>query len=60
MVGRVRACSPCGAADGSRAGWMNINTSDIVFNPPAELQGKINVVPEMADVMALAIPGLAA
>ena len=33
----------------------DINTSDIVFNPPAELQGKINVVPEMADVMALAI-----
>lgn len=33
----------------------DINTSDIVFNPPAELQGKINVVPEMSDVMALAI-----
>jgi spermidine/putrescine transport system substrate-binding protein len=33
----------------------DINTSDIVFNPPPELQGKINVVPEMADVIALAI-----
>ena len=33
----------------------DINTSDIVFDPPAELQGKINVVPEMADVVALAI-----
>lgn len=33
----------------------DINTSDIVFNPPPELQGKINVVPEMIDVMSLAI-----
>jgi spermidine/putrescine transport system substrate-binding protein len=33
----------------------DINTSDVIFNPPAELQGKINVVPEMSDVMALAI-----
>jgi spermidine/putrescine transport system substrate-binding protein len=33
----------------------DINTADIIFNPPAELEGKINVVPEMSDVMALAI-----
>jgi len=33
----------------------DINTSDVIFNPPPELQGKINVVPEMSDVMALAI-----
>ncbi len=31
------------------------NTSDIVFNPPEELKGKINVVPEMGDVLSLAI-----
>jgi spermidine/putrescine transport system substrate-binding protein len=31
------------------------NTSAIFLDPPAELVGKVNVVPEMADVMALAI-----
>jgi spermidine/putrescine transport system substrate-binding protein len=31
------------------------NTSAIFMNPPAELVGKINVVPEMGDVMALAV-----
>ncbi len=31
------------------------NTSEIFLNPPAELVGKVNVVPEMNDVMALAI-----
>jgi spermidine/putrescine transport system substrate-binding protein len=31
------------------------NTSAIFMDPPAELTGKINVVPEMGDVMALAI-----
>jgi spermidine/putrescine transport system substrate-binding protein len=31
------------------------NTSDIFLNPPPELVGKVNVVPEMADVMAMAI-----
>lgn len=31
------------------------NTSDIWLNPPEALKGKINVVPEMNDVMALAI-----
>ena len=33
----------------------DVNTSAIIFDPPPELQGKINVVPEMGDVMALAI-----
>ncbi|MBJ6373223.1 extracellular solute-binding protein [Sedimentitalea arenosa] len=33
----------------------DINTSAIFLDPPEELAGKINVVPEMGDVMALAI-----
>jgi len=33
----------------------DINTSAIFMDPPDELKGKINVVPEMGDVMALAI-----
>lgn len=33
----------------------DIHTSALVFDPPEELQGKINVVPEMNDVMGLAI-----
>ena len=33
----------------------DIDTSSIAFNPPPELVGKINVVPEMNDVMALAV-----
>jgi spermidine/putrescine transport system substrate-binding protein len=33
----------------------DINTSAIWLDPPQELVGKINVVPEMSDVMALAI-----
>lgn len=33
----------------------DINTADIIFNPPDELKGKINVIPEMSDVMAIAI-----
>lgn len=33
----------------------DINTSDIFLDPPPELQGRINVVPEMVDIMALAI-----
>lgn len=32
----------------------DINTSAIFMDPPAELQGKINVIPEMGDVLALA------
>lgn len=31
------------------------NTSDIFLDPPAELVGKVNVVPEMNDIIALAI-----
>lgn len=33
----------------------DINTSTIFLDPPEELRGKINVVPEMGDVMSLAI-----
>jgi len=33
----------------------NPHDAGIVFNPPAELVGRINVVPEMGDVMAIAI-----
>jgi len=33
----------------------DINTAALVFDPPEELKGKINVVPEMNDVMGLAI-----
>lgn len=32
----------------------DINTSSVFMDPPAALQGKINVIPEMGDVMALA------
>ncbi|MFN3937237.1 MAG: extracellular solute-binding protein [Gemmobacter sp.] len=33
----------------------DINTSAIWLDPPEELRGRVNVVPEMSDVMALAI-----
>ncbi|CAN7170039.1 extracellular solute-binding protein [Rhizobium sp. LjRoot30] len=33
----------------------DLNTSAIFLDPPVELQGKISVLPEMGDVMALAI-----
>ncbi|MDH5531028.1 MAG: extracellular solute-binding protein, partial [Paracoccaceae bacterium] len=33
----------------------DINTSAIFLDPPAELEGKVNVVPEMGDVIGLAI-----
>ena len=33
----------------------DINTAGIILDPPPELQGKINVAPEMNDVMALTI-----
>ncbi len=33
----------------------NINTSAIFMDPPEELIGKVNVVPEMSDVMAMAV-----
>jgi spermidine/putrescine transport system substrate-binding protein len=31
------------------------NTAEIIFNPPEQLRGKINVIPEMSDVMNIAI-----
>jgi spermidine/putrescine transport system substrate-binding protein len=33
----------------------DINTSAIVFDPPPELAGKINIAPEMGDVLGLAL-----
>ena len=33
----------------------DINTADIFLNPPESLAGKINVIPEMSDVMAMAV-----
>ncbi len=33
----------------------DVNTSAIFMDPPKELEGKVNVVPEMADIMGLAI-----
>ena len=33
----------------------DINTSSIIFDPPPELVGKINVAPEMADVIGTAL-----
>ena len=33
----------------------DINTAAMIFDPPEELKGKINVVPEMNDVMGMAI-----
>ncbi|MES4992508.1 extracellular solute-binding protein [Phyllobacterium sp. 22229] len=33
----------------------DINTASIIFDPPSELHGKINVEPEMLDIMGLAI-----
>ncbi|MCA0432221.1 MAG: extracellular solute-binding protein [Proteobacteria bacterium] len=33
----------------------DINTWSVVFDPPAELKGKINIVPEMGDMMYAAI-----
>ena len=33
----------------------NVNTSAIFMDPPEELVGKVNVIPEMSDVMAMAV-----
>ncbi|WP_333830493.1 ABC transporter substrate-binding protein [Pararhodobacter sp.] len=33
----------------------DINTADVILNPPPELAGRINVIPEMSDVMAISI-----
>ncbi len=44
-----------GVAANSKVYKGDVNTAAIIFDPPPELAGKINVVPEMGDVMALAI-----
>ena len=31
------------------------NNADLILNPPPELRGRINVIPEMSDVMAIAL-----
>lgn len=33
----------------------DINTSAIIFNPPPELEGKVNILPEMGDVVGMAL-----
>lgn len=33
----------------------DINDSDLIFDPPEELAGKLNVLPEMNDVLSLAV-----
>lgn len=33
----------------------DVNDAGLIFNPPEELIGRINVIPEMSDVMSLAI-----
>lgn len=33
----------------------NIHSASLIFNPPPELVGRINVIPEMSSIMALAI-----
>jgi spermidine/putrescine transport system substrate-binding protein len=43
-----------GVAVNTRAYSGNPNTSAIFLDPPAELVGKVNVVPEMSDVIGLA------
>lgn len=44
-----------GVAANTKVYGGDLNTSKIIFDPPPELEGKILVVPEMNDVMALAI-----
>jgi spermidine/putrescine transport system substrate-binding protein len=44
-----------GIAVNTEAYKGDVNTSGIFMDPPEELVGKVNVVPEMADVLALAI-----
>jgi spermidine/putrescine transport system substrate-binding protein len=44
-----------GMAVNTAAYGGDINTSDIILDPPPELQGSINVVPEMIDIITLAI-----
>ncbi len=44
-----------GVAVNTSAYSGDINTSAIFLDPPAELVGKVNVVPEMQDVLAMAL-----
>ena len=44
-----------GVAVNTSAYGGDINPSDIWLNPPPELEGKVNVVPEMQDVVSLAL-----
>ncbi len=44
-----------GMAVNSSAYSGDIDTSNIILDPPPELAGKLNVVPEMSDVLTLAI-----
>lgn len=44
-----------GVAVNTTAYSGDVNTSAIFMDPPPELEGKVNVVPEMQDVMALAL-----
>ena len=44
-----------GVAVNTKAYGGDVNTSAIFMDPPDELKGKVNVVPEMNDVMHLAI-----
>ena len=44
-----------GVAVNTKAYSGDPNTSAIFMDPPAELVGKVNVVPEMGDIMSLAI-----
>ena len=44
-----------GVAVNTKVYGGDINTSDIFLNVPAELKGKLNVVPEMNDIVNLAV-----
>jgi len=44
-----------GIAVNTKAYGGDINTSEVFLNVPAELKGKINVVPEMNDIVNLAV-----
>jgi spermidine/putrescine transport system substrate-binding protein len=47
-----------GVAVNTKVYGGDINTSDIFLNVPAELKGKVNVVPEMNDIVNLAVMAL--
>lgn len=44
-----------GVAVNTKAYDGDVDTAAVIFDPPPQLAGKINVVPEMGDVLALAI-----